>query len=280
MRVACFLVLFVFGGCSSGFFQSTSDREQHIHALVESVSEKGPLILSDTNPYLAPNQLLHLLEEESPTVSGFIETVGAPDALVVSSDSTPPNQIQLLYLHRDESYVVAENDGTWLVIGPRDFPSAHRVVVKRGVRNRKSDPILASNHEEENREERSGAHHPSQDYDVVTSKLEGDLLSKLQDIRKAHHGPRIDHNNRRDVKHIVLTSEETLAVISLWYTDSPLNADRIARMNGIAPLTRLAPGQTFIIPKYLSKTGSGLPPSAIEELKKLIEEASKDEASS
>ena len=69
-----------------------------------------------------------------------------------------------------------------------------------------------------------------------------------------------------DIKHTVQSADETLTVLSLWYTATSDNVGRIARINRLEQTATLQPGEVIIIPKYLSMTSKALPSEAISKI--------------
>jgi hypothetical protein len=67
-----------------------------------------------------------------------------------------------------------------------------------------------------------------------------------------------------DIVHQVTYPKETLRMIASWYTDSPENAARIARINGIENPNVLQLEQRVRIPGYLLKRTEPMPESEIQ----------------
>jgi hypothetical protein len=67
-----------------------------------------------------------------------------------------------------------------------------------------------------------------------------------------------------DIVHQVTYPRETLRMIASWYTDSPENAARIARINGIENPNVLQLDQRVRIPGYLLKRTEPMPQSEIQ----------------
>lgn len=74
-----------------------------------------------------------------------------------------------------------------------------------------------------------------------------------------------------DIIHRVVYPGETLRIIASWFTDSPENADRIARINGIDDPNLLRMHQEIRIPRYLLKRSEPLPEA---EVKRYLESVS------
>ncbi len=68
-----------------------------------------------------------------------------------------------------------------------------------------------------------------------------------------------------DIIHQVSYPKETLRMISRWYTDTPRNAGRIARINGIENPDSLKIGQEVRVPGYLLKRIDPMPEKQVEK---------------
>lgn len=90
-----------------------------------------------------------------------------------------------------------------------------------------------------------------------------DLLARLI---TASTGRTAETSPRGDLVHYVTNQNETLPLIAEWYTDSPLNGPRIARMNGRRPNDTPAVGDSIIVPSYLVTNRNRLSDEAITAL--------------
>jgi hypothetical protein len=90
-----------------------------------------------------------------------------------------------------------------------------------------------------------------------------EMLTRLIE-RSAGHSAEL--SPRGDVVHYVTEPHESFALLAEWYTDSPLNAPRIARMNGRQPTNKLEAGDSVVIPSYLVTNKNRLTAEAVKAL--------------
>ena len=86
--------------------------------VLSRLKNRGPLVLSSDNPYVASNMMLQKAMDESPEVKGFVEHRGAPTVLEVKQ-SFLSSPVMFFYYPENGEYYRLENDKTfWLIEGP------------------------------------------------------------------------------------------------------------------------------------------------------------------
>ena len=109
--ILIFLALGILSSCSS-FDLIPSD------SLIQRLKDRGPVLVSIDNPYLAANLLLKQESKHSAALSGFLDTKGLPAAISVSQDFFEPARLKLFYRTEDEQYDLELLQGLWVIKGP------------------------------------------------------------------------------------------------------------------------------------------------------------------
>ncbi|MCB0330906.1 MAG: hypothetical protein KDD70_14645 [Bdellovibrionales bacterium] len=243
----------------------TFTQDSELQSMLKAVEGSEPLALSEENEFLAPNQIVALLKQESTSIAGFLSKRGIPDAVRVTSSSTGNGEVEFYYLSPDELFKLKQSEATWVVLGPEAIQREFTVSLRRQVRQRVK--------EEEQRttqtisDQNSTRTPVSPEIDEAPSpnfKGEVEALMEGQQIADA------DRNSRKDVLHRVVSSQETLTLISLWYTFQPDNASRIAGVNGKHIASQLNAGEEIVIPSYLVQNGSALTPGVLVGLTDIL----------
>ena len=130
----CLMGLSIMIGCTT--------KDTVTNALIQSMRERGPLVLSSDNPYLAPNEFVYQVQSESESVRGFLDSQGIPDAIVVTGSPLAADVIQFLYVAPDEAFTLENIDTRWVIVGPQEFPRPFKSSVKKSVRRRGGPPAI------------------------------------------------------------------------------------------------------------------------------------------
>lgn len=114
-----FAVIFfctLLSGCFSSRHTSLAD------ALVQRLKNRGPVTLSNDNPFLAGNLLLNREMENSAELQGFIQHRGVPKALEVEQEILGTLTMRFYYPDRRQEFALEELEDTWVIRGPRPIP--------------------------------------------------------------------------------------------------------------------------------------------------------------
>ena len=216
------MLALVLGGCSS----TVVGRDNLVN--------RGPVIVSKSNPYLASNMLLKKETELSPTLKGFLKIKGTPEALEVEKEILEPYYMYLYYPSQKEKYVVEEINGDWVIRGPE--------VLAKGVLSNMPLELRAAKKEEPvpeaEIEESADIEIETPSKPVAPSPAKKEVLAIADGVEG-------------DIIHLVKYKGETLRLISGWYTGNADNASRIARINGFKDANALILDQKIRIPRYL-----------------------------
>lgn len=223
-----FLTLILLSGCAS--LQSSAVGR-------DNLVNRGPVVVSATNPYLASNMLLAKETELSPTLRGFLKIKGKPEILAIQKEIFQPYFIYFYYPSQKERYVLEEINGDWVIRGPEVLASdSLRTLANMPVANmpvnlnqlaKKSEVEEGDFSENPAEETPSPEIPPTAKRELVADDVDGDIL------------------------HLVKYQGETLRLIAGWYTGQPDNAARIARINGFKNANALILDQKIRIPRYL-----------------------------
>lgn len=236
--------------------------------LVRRLNNRGPVILSPDNPYIAGNLLLAKEMEKSEELRGFVKHRGAPAALEVEKTTFAPLIMSLYYPEKGERYVAEQtDDGGWFIKGPEAIEQAKLAEVQSAAApSTGSQPIALPPAEltggsapaaEPSRtdispEPSAPLEEPARAGGVKSLDLEEDDKAKAEITPKG------------DLVHYVTYQGESLALIAEWYTDDIANAGKLARMNSISQSNSLAIGDTIVIPSYMVKNKNQLPEIAVD----------------
>ncbi|MCB0311575.1 MAG: hypothetical protein KDD42_10080 [Bdellovibrionales bacterium] len=296
---ACLCIL----GCA------TSTRFNH--ALIGRLSNRGPIALSSSNPYLAANLLLAKEIERSPELKGFISYRGAPQALEIRSEALAPLNMYLYYPEQRERYLLEEADESWFIAMPEKIPTDELKAIVQLTRNVSDNPKLLTSDDSE--PESIKARAPTQDtrrrqalaQTPFSSPADGGLgtqADKAAKIRPADTTPQFVHRkqirdagnveearlkeiikkspshsaevtSKGDLVHYVTYEGESLSMIARWYTLDGKNAARLGRINELADPNQLSLGDTIIVPSYLVRNTKRLSEKGLRELASLREDA-------
>ena len=239
-------------GC--GITRSLTPRDaSELPLMLEALEGKDPLILSEENEHLAPNRLVFLLREESEALRGFITQRGIPDAVRVVDASNQTSEIDLYYLSPDELFRIEQEKSVWVVLGPTQIQREFLIPLKRSIRKsivskQQMNPPTETGEEDYSGSEVSETQVAERDI-VDSTSLREEVLA----LANEPSTPQADKNAKGDILHRVITRQENILILSLWYTLDTATASAIARMNGKDVQTPLEPGDPIRIPSYLVK---------------------------
>jgi hypothetical protein len=263
------------------------------------LANQGPLLLSRDNPFLAQNLYVALERDNSPLIAKFIKHRGEPDAVEVRTRWMRSDRVYFFYLDKREAYVFERRDVSWVVRGPeripRDIFDKHfsKSDASRGPKlARKSEPSAESDAAlavdeyindpsepkfidrareplppaayEETPPERAPFLRESAQRREPDPKLPRTIPQSSNELLGMRRGT-TPQAASGDLLHTVSYPGETLRMIAAWFTGSPDNAARIARINGIENPDLLFMGQQVRIPRYLVKTLEPLPEEEVEQ---------------
>lgn len=305
-RLVCLLLLtLLLTGCAT----YSTLTNPHINRL----KNRGPVLLSSDNPYVAANMLLQKLMEDSPEVKGFVEHRGSPSVLEVSEGLLSPPFVYFYYPDRTEYYTLENDKDFWVIQGPMKLsdiqsqqlasltqgiylpaaatPSAAPLPAeKKNTKEKKTSktaekspgpeyvPLEATPREFSLKESKENKEKPA-DMESRPSPI-GDLASGnekkpakdadeqiVRDILASEPSPKGEISPKGDLVHYVTQPDETLLLISRWYTYDSGNIGKIARVSGISAKQKLSPGDVIVIPSYMLRNKSRLSPKGLEALK-------------
>lgn len=105
----------------------------------------------------------------------------------------------------------------------------------------------------------------------MPKNIKNEQPSDLAGIVKLYGKHSAEMTPKGDLVHYVVYPGETLNIISRWYTFSPNNYERIARVNHITDGT-LNTGDTIIVPSYMLKNKYRLTEEALSAMEKSLAE--------
>ncbi len=89
-------------------------------SLMQRVNGRGPVLVSEDNPYLAANLLLQQESKKSKELAGFLTEEGQPTAISVQQKIMQPASMTLYYKNDMKQYNMELLRGVWVIDGP--FP--------------------------------------------------------------------------------------------------------------------------------------------------------------
>lgn len=277
--LACVLFLFAFSFCACS---KSADAY-----LQDELTNRGPVALSATNPYIGPNLYIAKEMKDSAVFRGFIHYRGTPDAIEVRRGYFKPVRVYLFYLSESEAYLMEERGGDWLVRGPDKIPAQLMASFINVQPAGQSAPLaldmdeftpaaVAEKHAAaEGSEVKSLRKVPTREQLAQTGKTQPPLPLPPRGRKPPKSPPPAandtltqdtaptEESASGDLIHKVSFPGENLRVIANWYTGDINNTGRIARINGIEKADSLKLDTTVRIPRYLLKNTRPLPQSEI-----------------
>ncbi|MGI6525132.1 MAG: hypothetical protein ACOX2O_07585 [Bdellovibrionota bacterium] len=251
---------------------------------------RGPLALSNTNPYIASNLLLAEKSQSSNVVSGFLQYRGLPLAIEVKQNTFSFNKESstILYYPRErEAFTIEELNGEIVVTGPTEIEPVLLTEIELKTRNFFGSPAmlegtlsssprnnlnvntsLPPTSIQQNIPERRAEivkTLPTPQEEESLANLKG--LSLIKKLQSRKNIPPAEITPKGDLVHNVVYEGETLSMIVRWYTHDLGNIGRVTRLNKLARPDHLRIGDSIIIPKYLIKSKLSLTQEAVEHLR-------------
>ena len=246
IRATFFISLLILSGCN--FIRTApSSTDSELPLMLEALEGKDPLILSEENEHLAPNRLVHLLREESSSLKGFILRRGIPDAVRVVDSSQDKSKVDLYYLSPDELFRIEQEKSVWVILGPTQIQRDFLLPLKRNIRK-----TISTQQREASIAPPLDA--PSERFlSIEQIDSPNSLREEVLKLTRGSTIPIAERNEKGDVSHRVISRQENMLILALWYTFEKENAPRLARMNGKQISASLEPGELVQIPAYLVK---------------------------
>jgi len=161
--------------------------------------------------------------------------------LSCSTEQSPNLGRTVLYPKLSQYYNLTEVNNTWIVDGPYQMGGEEEKMALQGKVLKEPAPTPIN----------------TPQTNVFSSPAPG-ITEENTVLHPAEITP------KGDLVHYVTFPEETLLIITQWYTKDPSNVEAIARINGIKEQDHLTPGNSIIIPGYLVRNKNVLPEVSIK----------------
>lgn len=252
--------------CAASLLSSCSLSFEHANSLIQRLNNRGPVLLSHENQYLAANLLLLRETERSSELKSFVEQRGKPTALEVKREALQSLWLYLYYLDREQYYTAEDIDAVWVVRGPMPMSKAVLAEIHAlGPVHKTAAPAVTPIPTPLVIPTLSSYHPPPQKASPAVTRLPAVPLALAKIIDSSKSEP-AELSSKGDLLHPVTYSGETLSILARWYTLDRDNAGRIARINKLADPNHLSIGDTITIPRYLLKNRKRLGRKELEEL--------------
>lgn len=260
-------------------------------ALYERLNNRGPVLLSSTNPYLPANRLLSEELDNSPELRDFVSQRGAPSAIQVAQGVFERTELTLIYPAEKEVYPLTKRRSGWTIGAPEpisersleqieeelalggmtlgDIVESKRYAIAMLPAAQSDNEALAT--EDESLATESGgdsSEEVSAHGNTARASLSLDRQGRLP-VKAARNegastpsmGSTFHEKGRSTVsisrsgtlRHTVTLQGETLSALAMWYTGDASNLYQIAKFNKISPKKGLSLGQSINIPAKLLK---------------------------
>jgi len=271
-------------------------------SLQDSLENRGPIALSDQNPYLAGNVLLSERAGRSEVLTGFLKFRGAPPAIEVERDFMAAARLKLYYPDAGEVYTVDQAGDDVVINGPQRISGQAQAALLELTRSNGKPPMLLGGAETPEppavqppeakptpqppakvHKAPAKPHKPPQvkrappkqagwqprgeakpESAAAFEAAEENLVRDLQQTQEQQ--PAAELTPDGDVVHYVTYPGETLSMISRWYTHDRANVGRLVRMNQLKNPDALKLGDVIVIPRYLLKNKTRMSEEAIRQL--------------
>lgn len=257
--------------------------------VLSKLSNRGPILIAQDNPYLAANQFLAKQTAQSPELSGFLKLKGYPAAFSLAQSTFGPLTMTFFYPSAKEQYEFEKGGTTWIISGP--FPLSESDAANLNLTNRGPTvpapvpPRPAATPSTLSKVKPTAQKVKSSPTPTAKLKVAPPTATPLDDgftspepIEKeaeventaapvevksalAREDKKIDSaeiSPRGDLVHYVTMPGETLSIIARWYTDDRENASKIGRLNRMKNSDSLSIGDTIVIPSYMIKNKARL----------------------
>ena len=244
---------------------------------------------------MAPNLLIAEEMKKSELLRGFIQYTGVPAAVEVEKRSFGPWRMKLYYPAKNEAYSLEQTERTWVITGPTAVPPD---LAPKTIESKAEAPLVKELPAEAGEKAENGAKEPAPVLAQEQQTAAGEEPAKEEGTAAAPHPVELESANEEqqikskeqgqeasaqaespptgDYVHTVTHPGETLRIVASWYTGTPNNAGRIARINVIQNPNVLYLGQKIRIPAYLLQVTAPLTEDAIRRyLNELSEQPKK-----
>ena len=278
MRSWSIVLQFALLGCLVVAMGCTSDLRLN-NSLVNRLKDRGPVVLSQNNPFLAGNLLLNREAEQHPELQGFLAHRGTPSAMEVARGFLSPMYITLYYPDAGESYFLSETQDAWMIEGPHSIPPEKNqelakldsALIRAELAGQ--DAPTASTRPES---AQAAAAPETPPYGREQANLSGQFKSfsapapdeataapaptpgfqrspaAADKLKSTEFEENAEISPKGDLVHYVTFPGENMAMVAKWYTYDSHTADTLARINKLQG-GKLQLGDTVVIPRYLIK---------------------------
>ena len=253
-------------------------------ALYERLNNRGPVLLSATNPYLPANRLLSEELDNSAELRDFVSQRGAPSAIQVAQGLFERTELTLIYPAEKEVYPLIKRRSGWAIGAPESLSDKALKQIEEELAlggmtlgdivesKRYAIAVLPSSQvggvteiggEALNAEDVGFAN--SDDPESARASLALDKTGRLP-VKAATEGAlagevsapkkkssNVSFSRSGTLIHTVTIPGETLSALSMWYTGDASHMYQIAKFNKISPKKGLYLGQSINIPAKLLK---------------------------
>lgn len=260
-----FLLLLPLWACSP---KGAVQRDVLLHELMKD----GPVALSPDNPYVISNLFLGTEIQKSHILKGFVDYRGTPDAIQAAIDEEGRSVVISYYLERSEQYTMIPHEDTWIIKGPKAI-EAQALSAMGNLQPSGSDApmeikypgeVSQASHDPENeiplpasdaQIDKPTPRAPLKEQKIIASKK----TRPAPAVSKKPVSAKIENSPSGDIIHHISYPGETLRLVSLWYTGTADNSERLARINSFSDPDVLTMGQLVRIPRYMLKRRDPLP---------------------
>lgn len=215
------------------------------------IRNKGLVLLSDVNPYLSGNRFLSELAGKNELISEFLTERGIPKVIEINTSIFDSDEVLLYFPLEREHFQFKFNEKKKLeIFGP--FRTKGTIIAKllNLTKDSRSEPKLLVFHSNlSNTETFEGVMIPKNNT-LALMTLEEFRSNSLKELRL---------NKLGDIIYVVKSDNENLRIISLWFTYSDTNIEKIAAINNINKNQKLKKDQEILIPSYMLKYNKEIP---------------------
>jgi len=234
------LFLFVATGCTSG--------------LTGRLLGRGPLALSDNNPYLASNLYVAESIKKSDVIRGFVQYKGLPQAVEIKSSAFEAPITILYYPKNNEYYKVEGEKGLVVITGPETIPMDILNKLMAITQIYTGVPILLEAQLEQVEEPIIEQNTPTFVEPVSTPVPTESKLDIIKRLQNTYASNKAEITPKGDLVHYVISDKDSLNKVTEWYTHDSSNIDKIERLNEFKSGYKLQIGDVVVVPKYLVKS--------------------------
>lgn len=225
-------------------------------AAMQALKQRGLLLVSETDDFLAQNVLVADMAGNSKEVAKLIAARGYPKAVEVLDATPDGTRINFYFVEPIEVFEVLCTGSSAAIFGPLQLSQNDKASVAEKLSLYNSEQVAQPTSEEQV----STDDNTKSDFSFVKSLIAEARADNPQAILEQ---PLDDRGN---LIHQVRYSSETLRALALWYTMERANTARIARINKLSESARLNPGDRITIPKYMLKNRLAISEQALSSL--------------